>query len=763
MGRRSKSKVAITIVLAVIGLGVAQAEEPVSIPDAVLKEAVESALWISDPTPADMLGLTSLTCTHSFDTQDSGIRDLTGLSAAANLQTLNLRLNWITTLSPLANLANLKTVNLSQNRISDLSPLSGLTSLRNLNIHGNKITSLSALSGLTNLRDLNIRINDISNLAPLSGLTNLTTLDAKYADISDLSPLASLTHLKTLTLPYNDIGSVTPLAGLNALEFLYLQDNQISDISSLTGLPSLRVLDLRDNDLNEEAYATHLEAIYNGLAGVGIKYDPNPRSPGNVQASDGIYQDKVQITWQEVPNGPHYTTHYRIARAVSSNEKNIISEWQTASRFDDTTAEPGTSYTYWVQTATSRQGDNESAYQASDTGWRLSKPTLTVSSTAGGSVVAPGEGTYTYGTGRTVSVVATPLDPTRYVFAGFTGTAVEAGKVTDPSQASTAVYVDDIYTLKAHFLTTMNTLYVDNAILSDFEDGTSQAPFDAIQKAIDVSPEGISIIVRHGTYDENIDFHGRNIYLTGIDPNRPNEPAFPVIHGHDGGPVVCFANSEDPNCVVTGFVLTGGKGQQAGAILCSGSSPTVSHCVIVGNRTTSLSGATIYCTDSDALFSNCTIADNYGGAEDAGFRLVGSNVAVVNSIIWNNGGNAVVSEETGALSIRYSDIEGGWPGLGNLDADPLFGRHGYWADLDHPEIALDPSDNRAVWVAGDYHLKSQGSRWDPQIQAWVWDDVTSPCIDAGDPLSPVDQEPSPNDNIINMGAYGGSAEASFGR
>ncbi len=40
------------------------------------------------------------------------------------------------------------------------------------------------------------------------------------------------------------------------------------------------------------------------------------------------------------------------------------------------------------------------------------------------------------------------------------------------------------------------------------------------------------------------------------------------------------------------------------------------------------------------------------------------------------------------------------------------------------------------------------------------DAATSPCIDAGDPNSPVGDEPQPNGGRINMGAYGGTAEAS---
>jgi len=65
-----------------------------------------------------------------------------------------------------------------------------------------------------------------------------------------------------------------------------------------------------------------------------------------------------------------------------------------------------------------------------------------------------------------------------------------------------------------------------------------------------------------------------------------------------------------------------------------------------------------------------------------------------------------------------------------------------------------------LWVDGDYHLKSQAGRWDPKTQSWVKDNVTSPCIDAGDPMSPIGLEPFPNGGRINIGAYGGTAEAS---
>ncbi|HWA75261.1 MAG TPA: right-handed parallel beta-helix repeat-containing protein [Polyangiaceae bacterium] len=61
---------------------------------------------------------------------------------------------------------------------------------------------------------------------------------------------------------------------------------------------------------------------------------------------------------------------------------------------------------------------------------------------------------------------------------------------------------------------------------------------------------------------------------------------------------------------------------------------------------------------------------------------------------------------------------------------------------------------------GDFHLMSAAGRWDPKTKAWVTDDVTSPCIDAGDPDTNVLTEPEPNGGRVDMGNFGGEAEAS---
>jgi len=138
-----------------------------------------------------------------------------------------------------------------------------------------------------------------------------------------------------------------------------------------------------------------------------------------------------------------------------------------------------------------------------------------------------------------------------------------------------------------------------------------------------------------------------------------------------------------------------------------------------------------------------------------------SKIVVADSIVW---GNVPRSINSASLLVVYSDIAGvggAWSGVGNKNVDPAFVMPGYWANPNDLTKPASPDDQSAVWVHGYYHLMSKAGRWDPVTKTWVKDAVTSPCIDAGDPASLVGAEPSPNGNRINMGAYGGTSQASL--
>lgn len=667
---------------------VAFAEEPVYFADPLLKDAVERYLWITDPTPSDMLGLTELRREGDWDFEEGdAITDLTGLEYATNLRTLHLRLNRIGDLSPLSGLTNLESVNLSENRITDLSPLSGHDRLTYVNLHANDIVDLSPLAGLTHVTTLILRFNQISDLSPLSGLTSLRELDLGDNPLEDLSPLSSLTHLTTLCLWSSGVRDISALSGLKNLETLDADLNYICDISALSGLGNLRTLDLDNNLVSDISPLCGMTS----LSFLDMENNPLPQ-----EAYDVL-----------------------IPRIIANN--------------------PGISIQY----------DHI-------------EHLLTLSSSRGGSVITPGEGGYLYDDDDGVWIEARP-DP-GFLFAGWSGTCAA-------TENPLLITMNQNHKIKATFVSPLDTLYVDDDAFLNVasgnsdgndpnEDGTAEHPFNSIQEAIEVAREDAVIIVREGTYCEQIDLLAKNVRLLGEDSNNPTQQSWPVVEGTGLGPAVSFCEGQTTKCLLTGFVITRCSGRTAGAIYCDGASPTITNCLIVGNRTTLPNGAAVFCRNSKAVLANCTVADNYATQQGAGLALIDSDVAVLNSILWNNLASEILSTGTSELDIRYSDVRGGWPGVGNRDEDPLFARPGSWVDPDAPDKILAPSMTWSVWADGDYHLRSRTGRWNPTAQDWVRDDATSPCIDAGLASTPVGSEPVPNGDRINLGVYGGTAEAS---
>jgi len=196
-----------------------------------------------------------------------------------------------------------------------------------------------------------------------------------------------------------------------------------------------------------------------------------------------------------------------------------------------------------------------------------------------------------------------------------------------------------------------------------------------------------------------------------------------------GGGVYCFQSS----LTLAGCDISFNRAQgniTGGGIYCGGSSAqaTLEHC-IVSNNTAQTGGGVFSDSFARTNIINCTIADNTGG----GVHAETSYIAIKNSIVWYNGGSAVLLN--GSLSsspVLFSNIEGYYSGQGNIDSDPMFASRG-----------------------SDYHLRSGFNSG--QMTNWS---NHSPCIDAGDPQDPIGAEPFPNDNRINMGAYGGTPDAS---
>jgi hypothetical protein len=567
-------------------------------------------------------------------------------------------------------------------------------------------------SDMLALTSLTIRGASISDLTGLEYAINLQSLDLRENRINDLSPLAGLTALTSLDLSMNQVSSVSPLAGLTNLVTLDVHDNHsVRDISSLSGLTKLQSLTLRHNTITDISALSGMSELRS--------LDLFENQITDVSPLAGLHC-LTFIDLRSNPLGTDACETY-IPQILENN--------------------PGVQFNYN----------------------RCGPLRIIVSSTAGGHVISPGEGEFEYPNGEVIYLQAV-ADPC-FVFVGWSGS-------TTGTDNPMMYMVQGDQLIRANFVSLLNELYVDDNAPGDpkpgdaktgdpQESGTQAHPFDSIQEAIDVAQNGAVVVVRPGTYRENLDLLGKKIHLQAINPANPLSGPCAVVEGLGAGPVVRITWSSGKDCGLTGFILTKGRGQAVAGISCIGASPTVSNCLIVGNRCSDIDGAALYFCDSEAVLINCTVADNYAGMEGAGLVLEGGKVTVFNSIFWGNSPSEISSRGEGDPLIRYCDVRRWWPDLGNLAVDPLFVRRGQWTDPIDSRTALGPEEARAVWSSsGDYHLTSQAGRWNSSTSTWQMDGTTSSCIDAGDPAATVGAEPSPNGGIINMGAYGGTTEAS---
>lgn len=146
-----------------------------------------------------------------------------------------------------------------------------------------------------------------------------------------------------------------------------------------------------------------------------------------------------------------------------------------------------------------------------------------------------------------------------------------------------------------------------------------------------------------------------------------------------------------------------------GGLGVGGAPSLVSNNLIINNRVgpgTACSGGGVACGNGAVLVNN-TIVGNHSGWFGGGIRYYTSSTpdTFENNIIWGNvawqDSQIMLWDNCPSPVMLYSDIQGGWPGAGNIDADPLF-------------------RNAAN---GDFHLMALACG-NPQ---------DSPCIDTGHP------------------------------
>ncbi|MCI0612177.1 right-handed parallel beta-helix repeat-containing protein, partial [bacterium] len=293
-----------------------------------------------------------------------------------------------------------------------------------------------------------------------------------------------------------------------------------------------------------------------------------------------------------------------------------------------------------------------------------------------------------------------------------------------------------------------------NSILSQT---TRNVPsqYSTIQTAIDAATNGDTVLVDNGIYYEEVNFKGKLIKLISKSGTTNT-----IIEALDGRFFrgVRFESGENSNAVISGFSIR--KFSQYG-IYCENSSPTIQNNTIHNNTE-----AGVYCYGASPkilsnvikngpihpqqqngivalLGSNPQIFRNLilNNTEE-GVQLAGASAQIVNNTIVNNLASGI--EINGAIPTITNNVivgNGNNTGIKNVSSppgNPAFNYNDVWnnatnyfncspgaASISKPPLFVNQNTS-------DFHLQS-----------------TSPCIDTGDPTSPLD----PDGTRADMGAF----------
>ncbi len=287
-----------------------------------------------------------------------------------------------------------------------------------------------------------------------------------------------------------------------------------------------------------------------------------------------------------------------------------------------------------------------------------------------------------------------------------------------------------------------------------------------LQSGIDAANYGDTVLIADGLYtgpgNKNLDYKTKDITVIS-----ENGPLACIIDCENSGRAFYFHSHEGMFSILKGFTIKSGGGSNGGGINCTGSSPTISECILIDNsaaigggiflnRANAIIsnckiqnneanyGAAIYIWNANPLLINNVVIDNVSGSQGGACYLknsgptigsctfVGNSAVsggalyaekkyypttnIINSIFWENQANLgpeMALNSSANVMVSYSDVEGGSAGV--------YIYSGSGAELHWLEGNMDENPLFVTGPNGGYYLSSE-SAGQPS---------DSPCIDAG--------------------------------
>ncbi len=168
---------------------------------------------------------------------------------------------------------------------------------------------------------------------------------------------------------------------------------------------------------------------------------------------------------------------------------------------------------------------------------------------------------------------------------------------------------------------------------------------------------------------------------------------------------------------------------------------------LIANNTASQRGGGFY-SNSSVNLTNCTISNNRAYSQGGAMYCINCSPNVINSILWNNsaptGNEVYLYDNSSSPNIRYSDVNGGSSAFGKNSGVTYNGT--YTNNLNVDPLFVTPTS-------------SYGNSYDALSADWTLQ-ITSPCINVGDPTTETTEFPTdlgglPRiiSTIIDLGAY----------
>ncbi len=177
-------------------------------------------------------------------------------------------------------------------------------------------------------------------------------------------------------------------------------------------------------------------------------------------------------------------------------------------------------------------------------------------------------------------------------------------------------------------------------------DGGFRVPADYAlpSHAVGAARDGDVVCVSPGTYVDNVDFGGDEVWLVGV-----GGPEVTILQGAgDEGPVVSFDTHEGEGARLSGFTITGGDDNSGAGVYIRSADPTLEDLIITGNTCAnadgSCYGAGLYAEDSYFTMTGVTVSQNtmlssysyYPYNYGAGIALVRSSPVLREVVITDN-------------------------------------------------------------------------------------------------------------------------------